>query len=139
MYGLHSFERVHHLQATISGQLKEGTTPAQIIRATFPGGSITGAPKKRALEIIHELEPVRRGPYTGSLFWLASGGDMQANILIRTILREPGRVSFHVGGGITAYSDPAAEWDETVAKAAALHDVLDGNADLRSAAVEGSR
>lgn len=126
LYGLHSFERVHHLQATVRGQLKEGTTPGQIIRAVFPGGSISGAPKKRALEIIHQLEPVRRGPYTGSLFWLSHTGDMYANILIRTLLREPGRVSYHVGGGITAYSDPAAEWDETVAKGAALADVLEG-------------
>jgi len=126
MYGLHSFERVHHLQAIVEGTLKENTAPVQILRATFPGGSISGCPKKRALEIIHELEPVRRGPYTGGLFWLAPTGDMQASVLIRTLLVEPGRVSFHVGGGITTASDPQAEWDETVAKAAALQEVLEG-------------
>jgi para-aminobenzoate synthetase component 1 len=125
LHGLHSFARVHHLEATVQGSLRPEVTPAELIRAVFPGGSISGCPKKRALEIIHELEPVRRGPYTGSLFWLAPGGDMQASILIRTLLVEPGRVSFHVGGGITWASDPQAEWDETRAKGAALHDVLE--------------
>lgn len=126
LHGLHSFERVHHLQATVEGQLKESITPADILRATFPGGSISGCPKKRALEIIHELEPVRRGPYTGGLFWLAPTGDMQASVLIRTLLVEPGHVSFHVGGGITWASDPQAEWDETEAKGAALRELLEG-------------
>ena len=139
LHGLYSFQRVHHLQATVEGQLKDGATPVQIVRAVFPGGSISGVPKKRALEIIWDLEPVRRGPYTGSLFWLSPTGEMQANILIRTILREPGRMSFHVGGGITAQSDPEAEWEETFHKAAALHDVLERSADLRSAVVEGGR
>lgn len=128
LFGLHSFERVHHLQATVQAIVRPGVTPHELIRATFPGGSISGAPKKRALEILHGLEPVRRGPYTGGMFWLCPNGDMQANVLIRTLLVEPGRVSFHVGGGITAASDPAAEWDETTAKAAALMDVLEGRA-----------
>ncbi len=126
--GLHSFERVHHLQATVQGQLRPGVTPHDLIRATFPGGSISGAPKKRALQILHGLEPVRRGPYTGGMFWLSPNGDLQANVLIRTLLVEPDRVSFHVGGGITAASDPAAEWDETVAKGAALQDLLEDRA-----------
>jgi para-aminobenzoate synthetase component I len=121
---VHSYARVHHLEATVQGRLREDATPAELIRATFPGGSISGAPKKRALEIIHELEPVRRGPYTGSLFYLGADGSFDSNILIRTLLLEPGRVSYHVGGGIVADSEPEAEWDETLAKGAALEAAL---------------
>jgi para-aminobenzoate synthetase component I len=124
---VHSYARVHHLEATVQGRLREDVTPADLIRATFPGGSISGAPKKRALEIIHELEPVRRGPYTGSLFRLGPDGSFDSNILIRTVLTEPGRVSYHVGGGIVTDSDPEAEWDETLAKAAALESALEGD------------
>lgn len=120
-----SYARVHHLEATVRGELRDDVTPAQIIRATFPGGSISGAPKKRALEIIHELEPVRRGPYTGSMFWLGPDGRLESNILIRTLLLEPTGVSYHVGCGIVADSDPAAEWTESLAKAAALEQALD--------------
>jgi anthranilate/para-aminobenzoate synthase component I len=119
-----SYASVHHLEATVRGELRDEVTPADIIRATFPGGSISGAPKKRALEIIHELEPVRRGPYTGSMFWLTPDGRMESNILIRTLLLEPTGVSYHVGCGIVADSDAAAEWEETLAKAAALEAAL---------------
>lgn len=122
---VHSFARVHHLEATVQGRLREGVTPAALIRATFPGGSISGAPKVRALQILHELEPVRRGPYTGSLFYLTPDFRLESNILIRTLLCEPGRVSYHVGGGIVADSDPEAEWDETCAKAQALEHALE--------------
>jgi para-aminobenzoate synthetase component 1 len=120
-----TYARVHHLEATVQGRLRGGTTPAALIRATFPGGSITGVPKKRALEIIHELEPVRRGPYTGSMFYLTPDFRFESNILIRTLLLEPGRVSYHVGGGIVADSEPDSEWDETIAKAAALESALE--------------
>lgn len=121
---LHSYVNVHHLEATVQGELRAGVDFEQIIRATFPGGSISGAPKKRALEIIHELEPVRRGPYTGSLFALSFNGDLMANILIRTLLTDPRGVSYHVGCGITADSDPAAEWDESLAKARGMEEAL---------------
>ncbi|MBP9891647.1 MAG: anthranilate synthase component I family protein [Planctomycetes bacterium] len=121
---LHSYANVHHLEATVQGELRAGVDFEQIIRATFPGGSISGAPKKRALEIIHELEPVRRGPYTGSLFALSFNGDLMANILIRTLLTDPRGVSYHVGCGITADSDPAAEWDESLAKARGMEEAL---------------
>src|SRR5690606_21491007 len=84
-----SYARVHHLEATVQGELRDDVAPVDWIRATFPGGSISGAPKKRALEIIHELEPVRRGPYTGSLFWLTPDMRFESNILIRTLLLEP--------------------------------------------------
>lgn len=119
-----SYARVHHLEATIQGELRDDVTPVDWIRATFPGGSISGAPKKRALEIIHELEPVRRGPYTGSLFWLTPDLRFESNILIRTLLLEPTGVSYHVGCGIVADSDPAAEWEETLHKAAGLEAAL---------------
>ncbi len=124
MLHVSSFASVHHLEATVQGRLSDGTTPVALLRATFPGGSISGVPKKRALEILHDLEPVRRGPYTGSLFYLTPDFRLESNILIRTLLREPGRVSYHVGGGIVADSEPEAEWDETVAKAAALEAAL---------------
>ncbi len=119
-----SYARVHHLEATVQGELRDDVAPVDWIRATFPGGSISGAPKKRALEIIHELEPVRRGPYTGSLFWLTPDLRFESNILIRTLLLEPTGVSYHVGCGIVADSDPAAEWEETLHKAAGLEAAL---------------
>lgn len=119
-----TYARVHHLEATVRGELNDDTTPAAYIRATFPGGSISGAPKKRALEIIHELEPVRRGPYTGSMFWLTPDGRFESNILIRTLLSEPTGASYHVGCGIVADSDPAQEWQETLDKAAALESAI---------------
>ncbi|MBK8205210.1 MAG: anthranilate synthase component I family protein [Planctomycetes bacterium] len=125
MLRVHSFASVHHLEATVQGRLRDDISPVALLRATFPGGSISGAPKKRALQILHELEPVRRGPYTGSLFYLTPDFRLESNILIRTLLREPGRVSYHVGGGIVADSEPEAEWDETVAKAAALEAALE--------------
>jgi para-aminobenzoate synthetase component 1 len=121
---LHSYANVHHLEATVQGELRAGVDFEQIIRATFPGGSISGAPKKRALEIIHELEPVRRGPYTGSLFALSFNGDLVSNILIRTLLTDPRGVSYHVGCGITAESDAAAEWEESLAKGHGMEEAL---------------
>jgi para-aminobenzoate synthetase component 1 len=125
MMHVHTYTQVHHLEATVTSRLRPDTTPVELIRAVFPGGSISGVPKKRALEIIHELEPVRRGPYTGSLFYLTPDFRFESNILIRTLLVEPGCVTYHVGGGIVADSDPEAEWDETVAKGAALETALD--------------
>ena len=92
-------------------------TPSTSWRASFPGGSITGAPKIRAMEILEGLEPVRRGPYTGALGWIGPDGAMQTSILIRTFVADGRRLTLHVGGGITYRSEPAAEWDETVAKA----------------------
>lgn len=121
---VHSYETVHHLEATITGELRQDVTVEDYLKATFPGGSITGAPKKRAMEIIHELEPVRRGPYTGSMFYLTPDGHFESNILIRTLNVEPERVSYHVGGGIVADSDPEAEWQETCDKGAALEAAL---------------
>jgi len=108
---------VQHLVSTVTGRLTPGRDPFDLLRASFPGGSITGAPKIRAMEILRELEPTRRGPYTGALGWIGPDGSMATSILIRTFVADGTRLSLHVGGGITWQSDPAAEWDETVAKA----------------------
>jgi para-aminobenzoate synthetase component I len=108
---------VQHLVSTVTGRLAEGRDAFDLLVASFPGGSITGAPKIRAMEILEGLEPVRRGPYTGALGWIGPDGAMQTSILIRTFVADGRRLTLHVGGGITWGSDPAAEWDETVAKA----------------------
>lgn len=108
---------VQHLVSTVTGRLAAGRDAFDLLAAAFPGGSITGAPKIRAMEILEQLEPVRRGPYTGALGWIGPDGAMATSILIRTFVADGRRLSLHVGGGITWRSDPAAEWDETVAKA----------------------
>ena len=108
---------VQHLVSTVTGVLADGRDAFDLLAASFPGGSITGAPKIRAMEILEGLEPVRRGPYTGRLGWIGPDGAMQTSILIRTFVADGRRLTLHVGGGITWQSDPAAEWDETVAKA----------------------
>ena len=108
---------VQHLVSTVTGRLRPAADAFDLLSASFPGGSITGAPKIRAMEILEGLEPVRRGPYTGALGWVGPDGAMQTSILIRTFVADGRRLTLHVGGGITWGSDPAAEWDETVAKA----------------------
>ncbi len=108
---------VQHLVSTVTGRLAPGRDAFHLLGASFPGGSITGAPKIRAMEILEGLEPVRRGPYTGALGWIGPDGAMQTSILIRTFVADGRRLTLHVGGGITWGSEPAAEWDETVAKA----------------------
>ncbi|HET9457313.1 MAG TPA: anthranilate synthase component I family protein [Candidatus Limnocylindrales bacterium] len=108
---------VQHLVSTVTGRLAPGRDAFDLLAASFPGGSITGAPKIRAMEILERLEPVRRGPYTGALGWIGPDGAMATSILIRTFVADGRRLTLHVGGGITYRSDPAAEWDETVAKA----------------------
>ncbi len=120
-----SFAQVHHLVATIEGRLRPEIGPIDVIRAVFPGGSITGAPKIRAMEIIDELEPNRRSLYTGAIGYLSRGGSSAFNIAIRTILVEGNRASFQVGGGIVADSVPEAEYEETLAKGRGLLAVLD--------------
>ncbi len=108
---------VQHLVSTVTGRLAPGRNAFDMLAASFPGGSITGAPKIRAMELLERLEPVRRGPYTGIAGWLGPDGAMGSSILIRTFVADGERLSLHVGGGITWRSDPAEEWDETVAKA----------------------
>jgi para-aminobenzoate synthetase component 1 len=108
---------VQHLVSTVTGRLAPGIDAFGLLAASFPGGSITGAPKIRAMELLEGLEPVRRGPYTGAAGWIGADGAMQMSILIRTLVADGARLTLHVGGGITWRSDPAEEWDETVAKA----------------------
>jgi para-aminobenzoate synthetase component 1 len=106
--------------ATIRGDLREDVGLADILRATFPSGSVTGAPKIRAMEILDELEGVARGPYCGAIGWFDSGGNMQFNVGIRTMVAKEGKIYIPVGGGIVADSDPAAEYEETLIKAKAM-------------------
>ena len=108
---------VQHLVSTVTGRLAPGRDAFDLLAASFPGGSITGAPKIRAMQLLEELEPVRRGPYTGAAGWLSPDGAMGTSILIRSLVADGERLTLHVGGGITWRSDPAAEWYETVAKA----------------------
>jgi para-aminobenzoate synthetase component I len=115
-----SLPSVHHLVTTVRGQLRPGLDLEAILRATFPGGSITGAPKLRAMEIIDELEPACRGPYTGATGWLGAAGDFDLAIAIRTALLEGEELTLWVGGGIVADSSPEAELEETVVKAGAF-------------------
>jgi para-aminobenzoate synthetase component 1 len=110
---------VYHGVATVEGQLRPEVQLVDLLRATFPGGSITGAPKIRAMEIIEELEPQRRGPYCGAIGYVDSSGAMQFNIAIRTLVVAQGRVHIPVGGGIVADSVPADEYEETLVKARA--------------------
>jgi para-aminobenzoate synthetase component 1 len=108
---------VQHLVTTVTGQLRDGVDAFDLLAAAFPGGSITGAPKIRAMSVIEGLEPVRRGPYCGAMTWFGPDGRMGSSILIRTFVADGERLTLHVGGGITWRSDAAQEWDETVAKA----------------------
>lgn len=117
---LESYEHVFHLVSTVEGRLREEIDPVSALRACFPGGSITGAPKKRAREIIAELEPEPRGVYTGAMGWFGFNGESQFNIAIRTVVVENGQAHFHVGAGIVADSVPEKEWQETLDKAAGI-------------------
>jgi para-aminobenzoate synthetase component 1 len=125
LFALEQHPTVHHLVSTVVGELAPGADAVDLIRAAFPGGSITGAPKVRAMEIIAELEPTRRGVYCGSIGYLSTTGDMDTSIVIRTFLALRGRVYFQAGGGIVADSDPEQEYRETLDKARALIQALD--------------
>jgi para-aminobenzoate synthetase component 1 len=120
LFALESHPGVHHLVSTVSARLRPEIGPAEIVRATFPPGSVTGAPKVRALEIIDELEPVRRGPYCGAIGWIEPGGDLELAVAIRTFVAAERRLHLHVGGAVTADSRPADEWQETMHKASRL-------------------
>jgi anthranilate/para-aminobenzoate synthase component I len=116
---------VYHGVATVEGILRPDVSFVDLLRATFPGGSVTGAPKIRAMQIIDELEPVRRGPYCGAIGYLASDGTIEFNVAIRTmVVTGEGLVHVPVGGGIVADSDPAAEYEETRVKARAMLEAL---------------
>ena len=120
MMGVESYATVHHIVSNVHGELRDGVTPGAVIAATFPGGTITGCPKVRCMEIIAELEGEPRGAYTGSFGWLAHNGDMDLNILIRTLTVRGAAFELRAGAGIVADSVPARELEETRAKASGL-------------------
>lgn len=121
---LESFKNVHHLISRIQGQLESQYHAIDLLTAAFPGGSITGAPKVRAMQIIEELETVRRGPYCGSMGYIGFNGDMDLSILIRSYIIKNQTVTFNSGGAIVLDSDPESEYQETLVKAATLKKAL---------------
>lgn len=120
LFEVESFATVHHLVSTVRGQLDDHHDSIDLLRGCFPGGSITGAPKLRAMQIIEELEPQRRGVYCGSIGYLGFGGDMDTNIAIRTLTHQNGQLHFWAGGGIVNDSTLAGEYQECFDKAAAM-------------------
>ena len=124
LFALEHHPTVHHLVSTVVGEIEPGAGVVDLIRAAFPGGSITGAPKVRAMEIIAELEPTQRGVYCGSIGYVSATGAMDTSIVIRTYLALEGQVYFQAGGGIVADSDPELEYRETLDKARGLIETL---------------
>jgi len=125
LFRLESFATVHHLVSTITGTLADGHDAIDVLRACFPGGSITGAPKLRAMEIIEELEPHRRGVYCGAIGYVSADGTLDTNIAIRTLVHVDDTLRFWAGGGIVADSVLDAEYQETYHKAAALLQLIE--------------
>jgi len=124
LYKLETYETVFHLVSTVTGELKDDVDAIDAIKASFPGGSITGAPKIRAMEIIDELEPTQRNIYTGSIGYIGFNGDLDLNIVIRTILCKNEKAYFQVGGGIVWDSQNQSEYEETFDKGKALMEAL---------------
>ncbi|MGL5026025.1 MAG: anthranilate synthase component I family protein, partial [Shewanella oncorhynchi] len=116
LFEIESFPAVHHLVSTVTAKLDSRFTASDLLRAAFPGGSITGAPKIRAMEIIEELEPSRRSLYCGSMGYISQDGQMDTSITIRTIVAEQGKLYCWAGGGIVADSEVDAEYQETFDK-----------------------
>jgi para-aminobenzoate synthetase component 1 len=125
-----SFRRVHQAIAVVRGRLRPGLDVVDALQAAFPPGSVTGAPKVRAMEVLDDLEGEGRGPYCGALGWVDAGGDADLAVGIRTLLLAGDRVSYRVGGGITLRSDPEAEWRETLDKGRGLFAALAGREDV---------
>lgn len=127
--GAYTFRQVHHLISTVTSQLREEFTPVQALKTTFPMGSMTGAPKISAMQIIEKLEETKRGLYSGAMGYFTPDGDFDFNVVIRSILynAESNYVSFSVGSAITAKATPEQEYEECLVKAAAMRRVLEGN------------
>lgn len=123
---IETYSNLHHMVSIVSGEVKEGVDAVECVIAAFPGGSITGAPKIRAMEIIHEVEPNPRWVYTGSIGYIGFDGGMDMNIAIRTAFVTGGKVCFSVGGGIVADSDPEAEYEETLLKGEVFREIAAG-------------
>jgi len=124
LFQLQSFTNVHHLVSIITGKLKQSATAIDLLKGCFPGGSITGAPKVRSMQIINELEPHRRGIYCGAIGYIGFDGNMDTNIAIRTAVICKNRLSFYVGGGIVADSDASKEYAETLDKASSMMTIM---------------
>lgn len=128
LFQLQSFANVHHLVSIVTGRLQAGKTALDLLRGCFPGGSITGAPKLRSMQIIEELEPHRRGVYCGAIGYIGFDGNMDTNIAIRTAVylshNDKGEISFYAGGGIVADSDLQKEYKETLDKASSMLKVM---------------
>ncbi|MEJ2700267.1 MAG: chorismate-binding protein, partial [Desulfuromonadales bacterium] len=122
---LERYSHVTHIVSNVRGELRPGVGPFDLVRAVFPGGTITGVPKKRCMEIIDELEPTGRGTYTGSGGYISVTGDMDLNILIRSYQKFDRDLTYQVGAGIVADSMPAREWEECLAKGRALQKALE--------------
>jgi para-aminobenzoate synthetase component 1 len=131
---LEKFAQVQHLVSTVEGRLKKDATHFAAFASCFPGGSITGAPKFRAMEIIDELEPMSRGPYCGAIGYLGFNRESQLSIAIRTAICRDSVVHFNVGAGIVADSNPEAEYEETLAKAQGLFATLGSEAGVQASA-----
>jgi para-aminobenzoate synthetase component 1 len=126
LYGIYSFPQVHQMISTVSGELKENISFKEIIEATFPMGSMTGAPKKRVMELIEQYEKTKRGIFSGAVGYINPEGDFDFNVVIRSILYNADKkyLSFPAGSGITFYSDAEKEWEECLMKAEAMRQVL---------------
>ncbi len=129
LFGIYSFPQVHQMISTITGKLASNTLFSEILEATFPMGSMTGAPKKSVMETIDSLEPTKRGLYSGTVGYINPAGDFDFNVVIRSIFynSDTKKASYGVGGGITIYSDPDKEYEECLLKAAAIKKVLSNN------------
>ncbi len=132
LFEVESFATVHHLVSTVTGTLREGRDALDLLRGCFPGGSITGAPKVRAMQIIEELEPQRRGVYCGTIGYIGCDGNMDLNIAIRTLVYTGGTIRFWAGGGIVADSRLDDEYQETFDKAAAMLKLLQQTAGAKA-------
>ena len=126
LYGIYSFPQVHQMISTISGELKKNISFSEIIRASFPMGSMTGAPKKKVMELIEQYEKTKRGIFSGAVGYISPAGDFDFNVVIRSIMYNSlsGYLSFQTGSAITFYSDPEKEWDECLLKAEAMEKVF---------------
>ena len=124
LFAVESFANVHHLVSTVTGELSQNSSPIDLLRDCFPGGSITGAPKRRAMEIIEQLEPVRRSVYCGSIGYVSANNRMDTNIAIRTVVASGSDLHCWGGGGIVADSEAESEFEESMAKIQLLLETL---------------
>jgi len=124
LFDIESYPNVHHMVSTVTAKLRDDRTAIDLLKGSFPGGSITGAPKLRSMEIIEELEPHRRGIYCGAIGYIGNNGNMDTNICIRTILHKQQQMVFYAGGGIVHDSQVQSEYQETFDKAAAMMKIL---------------